>query len=123
MSTLPFSSTCRFKRLSKAMDPAAKKRRLEELMGGADGGGIAGAAPPAAPPAPPSRDAYVVNANEAVFFRLVTCPEDMDSAPSFNPEFTHQVFREDETIWGYRELEARGAARGAALTLQTRSPC
>jgi len=92
------------------MDPAAKKRRLEELMGGADGGGIAGAAPPAAPPAPPSRDAYVVNANEAVFFRLVTCPEDMDSAPSFNPEFTHQVFREDETIFGFADLEARAHA-------------
>ena len=86
-------------------------------MGGADGGGgiagapaPAGAAPPAAPPAPPSRDSYVVNANEAVFFRLVTCPEDMDSAPSFNPEFTHQVFREDETIFGFADLEARAHA-------------
>ena len=98
------------------MDPAAKKRRLEDLMGG--GPGVAGpSAPPSAPgpssaPAAPSRDAYVVNANEAVSFRLVSSPAELEAAPCFNPEFTHQVFREDETIFGYLDLEVRpGKAR------------
>jgi Histone acetyl transferase HAT1 N-terminus len=95
-----------------AAAPAAPKRLPEE-------------AEPQAPPKMPKldRNEYSVSANEALSFRLVRTAAEIDGAPQFNPEFTHQVFREDETIWGYRELEARGAARGAALTLQTRSPC
>jgi histone acetyltransferase 1 len=113
------------------MDPAAKKRRLEDLMGGGSGAASAPAAPgpspgPSSAPAAPSRDTYLVNANEALSFRLVTCPEDLEAAPCFNPEFTHQVFREDETIFGYLDLEVRshrdrGHCQGAA-TRARRAP-
>jgi hypothetical protein len=112
-------------------DAAAKKRRrLEALMGGgAELAGPSGAGAPAAPappapaaaaapappaaaaaPAPPAasaRDAFVVSANTAMSFRLVRTPAELATAPTFHPEFTHQVFREDETIFGYRELKAR----------------
>ena len=83
-------------------------------MSGGSGAAGAPAAPapgpgPSSAPAAPSRDTYLVNANEAVSFRLVTCPEDLEAAPCFNPEFTHQVFREEETIFGYLDLEVRRA--------------
>ncbi len=94
-----------------AMDPAAKKRRLDDLMGGKSASDGFGAGPcsagPSSAPAAPSREAFTVSANEAVSFRLVRTAADMGSAPSFNPEFTHQVFREDETIFGYLGLEVR----------------
>ena len=99
--------------MSDAAAAAAPKRLPEE-------------AAPQAPPKLPKladRSEFSVSANEALSFRLVRTAAEMDGAPQFNPEFTHQVFREDETIWGYRELEARAAALAAAPTLQTRSPC
>lgn len=53
----------------------------------------------------PSREEFVMNSNEAVCFRLVHTEADMDTAQMFNPEFTHQIFRDDETIFGFKELE------------------
>ena len=80
--------------------------------------GAGGEAPPKLPKLA-DRSEFSVSANEALSFRLVSTAAEMDGAPQFNPEFTHQVFREDETIWGYRELEARAPPP----PLQTRSPC
>ena len=108
------------------MDPEAKKRRLEALMGGAgasSGFGLAGtaAAPPPAVAGPSSaveplsREAFQVSANEALSFRLVRTAAELDSAPSFSPDFTHQVFREDETIWGYKDLQVRGGTGWLSL--------
>ena len=74
-------------------------------------------APPAAKPprqaapmpAPAADDAeanpFVCDANDAVVFRLVRTAADLRTAEAFEPEFTHQVFRDDETVFGYRELK------------------
>ena len=86
----------------------AKRRRLEARMGGAaPGPSVAG---PSAPLLPPPREAFVAEANKALFFRLVRTAAELATAPLFNPEFTHQVFREDETVFGYCDLKARGTA-------------
>ena len=83
----------------------AKRRRLEARFGG----GSSGAGPSAPPvvPLPPLREAFTAQANEALSFRLVRTAAELATAPLFHPEFTHQVFREDETIFGYRDLKAR----------------
>lgn len=46
-------------------------------------------------------------ANEVIFIRFVTNPSDLlDSNPlSFNPEFTNQIFGEEEQIKGYEDLK------------------
>ena len=123
-------------------DPEAKKRRLEALMGGAGaaGGAAAGfgggdragassgvgaASGSAASPASP----FEASANAALTFRLVRTAAELDTAPAFHPEFTHQVFREDETIFGYRDLKARRQHRrargggGAARDTRSASSC
>ena len=88
----------------------AKRRRLEARMGGAaPGPSVAG---PSAPPLPPPREAFIAEANKALFFRLVRTAAELATAPLFNPEFTHQVFREDETVFGYRDLKARHTPGG-----------
>jgi hypothetical protein len=120
LSTRPFKNARKTQRApSQAMaDPAAKKRRLEAMMGGGGGGaGGGGDAGPSgtAPPAPESaasaaRSPFEASANEALSFRLVRTAAELATAPSFHPEFTHQVFREDETIFGYRDLQARAFA-------------
>ena len=56
-----------------------------------------------------------MSANEAVCFRLVHTAEDLEAAQEFNPEFTHQVFREDETIFGFKGLEIRIFLHGATF--------
>jgi histone acetyltransferase 1 len=98
----------------------AKRRKLEAKMGGAPPPGAdafakpvlakpqsASAAP--APPKPTSADdeaanPFVCDANDAVSFKLVRVASDMATAEPFEPEFTHQIFRDDETIFGYRDL-------------------
>ena len=98
----------------------AKRRKLEAKMGGGPPPSFPSAVPvPApkapkpeptkqAPPAPAAAeeeaDPFVCDANDAVSFRLVRTAADMATAEPFEPEFTHQVFREDETIFGYRDL-------------------
>lgn len=108
-------------------DNEAKRRRLMERMGGPGGsegfnGGFS--APPVQRVAPtavavakpvkkaeePDREDFVMNSNEAVCFRLVHTEADLETAEMFNPEFTHQVFREDETIFGFKELEVCAVA-------------
>ena len=98
----------------------AKRRKLEAKMGGGPPPSFPSAVPvPApkalkpeptkqAPPAPAAAeeeaDPFVCDANDAVSFRLVRTAADMATAEPFEPEFTHQVFREDETIFGFRGL-------------------
>jgi hypothetical protein len=100
---------------------AAKKRRLEALMGGAPAGDRAGpfsfadAGAPSEAAAPPAGAVFEAQANEALSFRLVRTAEELDTAPAFHPEFTHQVFREDETIFGYRDLKARARVQRSGV--------
>ena len=105
----------------------AKRRKLEALeakMGGAPPPQAARPAKmpnlPAVAPTPTSsaptaadaseeqtRSPFVCDANDVVQFRLVRTEADMDAAEVFEPEFTHQVFRDDETVFGYRDLEIK----------------
>ena len=98
----------------------AKRRKLEAKMGGGPPPSFPSAVPVRAPKAPkpePTKqappapaaaeeeaDPFVCDANDAVSFRLVRTAADMATAEPFEPEFTHQVFREDETIFGFRDL-------------------
>ena len=96
----------------------AKRRKLEAKMGGGPPPSFPSAVPvparkepqPSQPKAPPpataaeEADPFVCDANDAVSFRLVNTAADMATAEPFEPEFTHQVFREDETIFGFRDL-------------------
>lgn len=93
----------------------AKRRRLEARFGGSAGAG------PSAAPLPPPREAFVAQANEALCFRLVRTAAELASAPLFHPEFTHQVFREDETVFGYRELKARPEGAPARVSRREQS--
>ena len=113
-------------------DAMHKKRKLLEsrIAGGGGGGGsmpmpaasvVAARATTAfAPPAPPKSSKVFIGtggendftreANDCVHFHVVEGEEDEDfalfsrkSERTFEPEFAHQVFREDETIYGYSE--------------------
>ena len=97
----------------------AKRRKLEAKMGARPAPSFPSAVPVPAPKAlgpEPTKQAprargcggggrpFVCDANDAVSFRLVRTAADMATAEPFEPEFTHQVFREDETIFGFRDL-------------------
>ena len=114
-------------------DAMHKKRKLLEsrIAGGGGGGGGSMPMPAAsvvaarattafAPPAPPksskvfigtgAENDFTREANDCVHFHVVEGEEDEDfalfsrkSERTFEPEFAHQVFREDETIYGYSE--------------------
>lgn len=48
-----------------------------------------------------------MRANDVIFFKLVRNADDLDvtsKANTFHPEFTHQIFGEHESIFGYRDL-------------------
>jgi len=54
---------------------------------------------------------WILNGNEVVTFRLVEKPEEWQEGkdkvllrPGFKPEYTHQVFSEDEEVKGYQGL-------------------
>jgi len=50
-------------------------------------------------------DEFKCDANEAITFRLVRKPEDIeDEEKGFPPDMTHQVFGESELIFGYKDL-------------------
>ncbi|GLG96560.1 Histone acetyltransferase type B catalytic subunit [Gryllus bimaculatus] len=64
-----------------------------------------------------STDYYITNANEALELKLVRKSEDIeDDSLAFNPEMTHQVFGDSETIFGYRDLKIKLYYSAAALT-------
>jgi len=49
---------------------------------------------------------YVVDANEALSFKLVEKESDLnDESLSFAPEMTHQIYGENEVVFGYKDLK------------------
>ncbi|NXR85889.1 HAT1 acetyltransferase, partial [Hypocryptadius cinnamomeus] len=49
---------------------------------------------------------YKCNTNEAIQLKLVRFPEDLeDENTTFNPEYSHQVFGDDEVAFGYKGLK------------------
>ncbi|CAH3164227.1 unnamed protein product [Porites lobata] len=51
---------------------------------------------------------YKCDANTAVRFKLVQCENDVfDKGKEFQPAFSHQIFGENETIFGYSNLEVQ----------------
>ncbi|KAH7946062.1 hypothetical protein HPB49_019894 [Dermacentor silvarum] len=53
-------------------------------------------------------EAYVVNANDVVHFKLVMTTDDIeDDDIAFHPEMSHQIFGEGESIFGYRDLQVK----------------
>ncbi|XP_006003025.1 histone acetyltransferase type B catalytic subunit isoform X1 [Latimeria chalumnae] len=49
---------------------------------------------------------YKCDTNEAIKLKLVRFPEDLeDDSTTFNPEYTHQVFGDDEVAFGYKGLQ------------------
>ena len=49
------------------------------------------------------KNTFVCEANDCVHFHLFEGGEGSEEEKTFEPEFAHQVFREDETIYGYSE--------------------
>lgn len=51
---------------------------------------------------------YVVDATEALTFRLIRCLADLeDEARNFKPEMTHQIYGDNENIFGYKGLQIK----------------
>uniref|UniRef100_A0A1W7RGU1 Histone acetyltransferase type B catalytic subunit n=1 Tax=Agkistrodon contortrix contortrix TaxID=8713 RepID=A0A1W7RGU1_AGKCO len=49
---------------------------------------------------------FKCNTNEAIHLKLVRFPEDLeDDSTTFHPEFSHQVFGDDEVAFGYKGLK------------------
>nr|CAG4647919.1 EOG090X06NC [Moina brachiata]SVE93024.1 EOG090X06NC [Moina brachiata] len=49
---------------------------------------------------------YVIDSNEALDFKLVRQPSDVENdETTFKPEMSHQVFGENESIFGYQDLQ------------------
>lgn len=87
----------------------AKRARLEAVMGGAPTS-TAAATPPEAEEER-TLGPWECDATAALRFRVVRTEADLDDddALSFAPEFTHQVFGDEETIYGYKGLRVRVA--------------
>ncbi|KAL4228701.1 histone acetyltransferase 1 [Mactra antiquata] len=52
-------------------------------------------------------DDYKCDANEAVKFKLVRDEKDLENDDGFNPDMTHQIFGEQESIFGYKDLSVQ----------------
>lgn len=63
-------------------------------------------------------ESFMANANKAIALRLVSSEQelrltdgdrnnDSDAVPEFNPEFCHQLFGDNETIFGYKDLKVK----------------
>ena len=53
-------------------------------------------------------DAFICDANEVIDLKLVRESKDVDDEETtFNPEMSHQVFGENETIFGYKDLKIK----------------
>ncbi|KAG4075417.1 hypothetical protein HA402_015070 [Bradysia odoriphaga] len=61
---------------------------------------------------------YVANALEVVEMKLIRDRNDIeDDSISFSPEYAHQVFGENESIFGYRDLKVRLYYTAGALNM------
>ena len=57
-------------------------------------------------------DAFLCDANEAIELKLVRDPKDVDDEEAtFNPEMSHQVYGENESIFGYKDLRIKVCVR------------
>ncbi|KAL3210656.1 hypothetical protein MRX96_036939 [Rhipicephalus microplus] len=62
-------------------------------------------------------EAYVVSANDVVHFKLVMTTDDIeDDDIAFQPEMSHQIFGEGESIFGYRDLHVKLYYGSCSLT-------
>lgn len=53
-------------------------------------------------------DSFVTRANDAIFMKLIRNVHDLeDDEKCFHPEFTHQIFGENENIFGYTDLKIK----------------
>ena len=53
-------------------------------------------------------DAFICDANEVIDLKLVRESGDVDDdETTFNPEMSHQVYGENETIFGYKDLKIK----------------
>jgi len=48
---------------------------------------------------------YVEDANEALKFKLVRTKEDLENDQFFKPEMTHQIYGDNENVFGYKGLK------------------
>ena len=63
---------------------------------------------------------YVCAAGDALRFRLVGCSGADDASGAFEAEFTHQVFREDESVFGYAGLRIEVSVERTSLRAMMR---
>ncbi|KAK3612177.1 hypothetical protein CHS0354_016563 [Potamilus streckersoni] len=62
-------------------------------------------------------EAYKCYANEALHFKLVRHESDLeDDRTTFHPDMTHQLFGDQESIFGYKDLEIQLYYSAAKLT-------
>ncbi|XP_077993239.1 histone acetyltransferase type B catalytic subunit-like [Glandiceps talaboti] len=67
---------------------------------------------------------YVCSANEAISMKLVKTSSDInDDSVGFNPEFTHQIFGQNENIFGYKDLQVQLYYSAAKLNLYLGKSC
>lgn len=67
---------------------------------------------------------YKCDANEAVKLKLVRFQEDVeDDSTTFNPEYTHQVFGDDEIVFGYKGLQIQLYYTAGSLNTFFRISC
>ncbi|XP_071478143.1 histone acetyltransferase type B catalytic subunit-like [Diadema antillarum] len=60
---------------------------------------------------------FISNASDVIELKLVRSKEDIeDDKTSFHPEFTHQIFGQNETIFGYKGLKVQLYFSAAKLT-------
>ncbi|XP_020896532.1 histone acetyltransferase type B catalytic subunit [Exaiptasia diaphana] len=59
---------------------------------------------------------YKTDANSAVCFKLVTAENDIfDKGKEFHPEFSHQLFGDSESIFGYKGLQVQLYSHAGSL--------
>lgn len=51
--------------------------------------------------------AFVANALDVVELKLVREAKDLDDTESFQPEMAHQIFGQEENIFGYKDLKVK----------------
>lgn len=62
-------------------------------------------------------DGFICDANEVIDLKLVRESSDVDDEETtFNPEMSHQVYGENETIFGYKDLKIKLYYSAASLT-------
>lgn len=50
---------------------------------------------------------FVTSALDAVEFKLIREPKEIDVTEVFHPEMAHQIFGDEENIFGYKDLIVR----------------